>query len=150
MPRAWPIIVGIAVLGCKDKEASRPSGQHSPAAPGSGVAAGGPSASAPAVPRLDPAAAGSAFDTEHEDKDWASHTEAAIKAAAPDLTDVDCKARQCRATLTALNEAELMTKADKLSDEGNLRGTGAHSVLLTAPTTVNGKLSMQLYVRYDR
>lgn len=142
MPWVWPIIVGISLLGCKDKEAPRPP----PVATGSGVAA----QAAPAVPRLDPGVAGSAFDSEQEDKNWATSTEAAIKLAAPDLTDVDCKARQCRATLTASSEAELMAKADKLSDETNLRGTEAHSVLLTTPTTVNGKLSMQIYVRYDR
>ena len=152
MPPVWPFLVGITVLGCKDKEAPRPTEQHSPARTGSGVPRqpGGPATTAPEIPRLDPEVAGAAFDGEQEDKDWAIHTEAAIKAAAPELTDVDCKARQCRATMTAMTQEELMQRAERLSDEQSLRGTQAHSVLLTAPTNVNGKLSMQIYVRYDR
>ncbi len=142
------------MLGCKDPEAKPPPNQG-PVPAGSGVAAPpttkatGVTSAAPA-PRLDPEAAGSAFDAEIEDKQWAVETESAIKAAAPELTEVDCKERQCRGTLTATTDVELAAMTDKLSEDTSVRGTGARSVLLTAPVTKDGKVSMQIYVTYDR
>ena len=154
--RLWlvTVVAGITALGCKDKEAPRSAEQQKPVPAGSGVAPPPPTAtgvtSAPAMPRLDPAAAGSAFDAENEDKAWAVTTESAIKAVAPELTEVDCKQRQCRATLSATTDTELARMTDKLSEEDSVRGTGAKSVLLTAPVTVGGKLTMKIYVTYER
>lgn len=164
MYSAWPIIVGISLLGCKDKPPAKPAEQRAAAPAPSGATAGSaavpapsppstpsaPATSAPPIPRLDPTVAGAAFEAEAEDKDWAVNTERAIKAAVPDLTDIDCKQSQCRATLTATSEAELVTKADRLSEDDSLRGTNAKNVLLTAPTSANGTLSMKIYVTYDR
>lgn len=161
MYSAWPIIVGISLLGCKDKQPTKPAEQHSAAPAPSGATAGSatvptapppsaPAISAPAIPRLDPTVASAAFDAESEDKEWAANTERAIRAAVPDLTDIDCKQSQCRATLTAASEAELVSKADRLSEDDSLRGTKAKNVLLTAPTSANGTLSMKIYVTYDR
>jgi hypothetical protein len=145
-------ITGLTGVGCKDKEAPRPGEKPVVVPPGSGVAA--PKATgvtaAPPTPRLDPTAAAATFDAEEEDKEWAATTEAAIKASSPELTDVDCKQRQCRATLSAATDVELARMADKLSGEDSVRGTGAENVLLTAPEPVNGKLSMKIYVTYER
>ena len=153
----WLFAVAITALGCKDKEAPKPVEQRPAAPAGSGAPpapvappAGPAAPAAPAMPRLDPAAASAEFTSETEDKEWAPKTEAAIKAAVPELTDVDCRQHQCRATLHATNENDLVSRADKLSNEDSLRGTGARTVLLTAPVTTNGKLSMKIYVRYDR
>jgi len=91
------------------------------------------------------------FDQEVEDKGWAVSTERAIKAVAPDLTDVDCKQHSCRAQLSAVTPEELMQKANALEAEGSLRGTsGAKQLLLTAPQEIGGKHVMKIYVRYDR
>ncbi len=153
------IAAGISLLGCKDEQRSpaptqtAPSTATAPAKEPAKEPTPAPSAatSAAPVPRLDPETIGPTFDQEVEDKDWAVNTERAIKALAPELTDVDCKQSQCRATLTATNEAELVAKTDKLSEETSLRGTpNAKHVLLTAPKTVDGKLTMQIYVQYDR
>lgn len=151
----WLITVGISALGCKDPEPAKAPPPRAPAPSGSGVAAPAPSAppagsaaiAAPAPPRLDPVAA---FDSETEDRDWAVNTERLIKAAAPDLTDIDCKQQQCRATLTGASEAELVAKATNLEAEDGLRGTEAHSVLLTATERVGDKLSMKIYIRFER
>jgi hypothetical protein len=90
------------------------------------------------------------FDHQVEDKDWATNTERAIAAVAPELADVDCRQNQCRATVTAATEEELVAKAGKLSAEDGLRSTEARTVLMSAPETVNGKLTMKLYIQYDR
>jgi len=151
----WLIAAGISLLGCKDEQRSpapaptpTPTVKADPTPAPTPTAAPAAAPSAPATPRLDSEAT---FDEEVEDKDWAINTERAIKALAPELTNVDCKQRQCRATLTAATEAELVAKTDKLSNEDSLRGTPkAKHVLLSAPTTVDGKLTMQIYVQYDR
>ena len=161
MRAAWPIFVGIALVGCKDSQPSKPAEQHSPPAPTSGAGSaatksdspaltGSAAISAPPMPRLDPAEAKAAFDAEAEDKEWAASTERAIKSAMPDLADIDCKQQQCRATLNASSEADLVKKAERLSDGQALKGTNAKRVMLTAPTDENGKQSMTIYVVYDR
>jgi hypothetical protein len=154
----WLITVPISVLGCKDPEPAKAPAPRAPVPAGSGVAAPTPAAppagsaaiAAPATPRLDPNAAAAAFDSETEDRDWAINTERVIKTAAPELADIDCKQQQCRATMTADTEAELVAKTTKLESEDGLRGTEAHSILLTAPQVVNGKLAMKIYVRFER
>jgi hypothetical protein len=158
MRAVWPIFVASALLGCKDSQPAKPADQPpAPAAPsGAGSAATAtPRArasalSVPAMPRLDETTSNAAFEAEVEDKDWAGKTERAIKAAAPELADIDCKQRQCRATLTAASEADLVAKADRLSDGEALGRTDAKRILLTGPVDANGKLSMKIYVMYDR
>lgn len=160
MLRAWAIFAGITLLGCKGQDAPKPA-EAPPAPPGAAPTHSapaptptptGPAApSAPALPRLDPATTAAEFDKEVEDRDWAPRTERAIKAAAPELTDVDCKERSCRATLSAASADELARKADELEREDSLRGTsGAQRLMLTAPETVDGTLRMKIYVRYSR
>lgn len=151
----WIFAVGISLLGCKDEQRSPaptpPTASPPTPRPTAKASEPTPAPSAPEAPRLAPEAVGSSFDEEVEDKDWATNTERAIKALAPELTNVDCKQRQCRATLTAASEAELVSKTDKLSEEDSLRGTpNARHVLLTAPKTIDGKLTMEIYVQYDR
>jgi len=142
------IFVASSLLGCKDDQRS-----PAPPAPATATPAKAPSAPATAAeppPRLTPAGA-EGFDTEIEDKDWATNTERAITAVAPELADVDCRRTQCRATISAGTQEELVAKAEKLSSDEGIRSTeGARSVLLSAPETVNGKLTMKLYIEYDR
>jgi hypothetical protein len=139
------IFVGIAVLGCKDEQ-SKPVPA---AATGSGVAPGQSATPAAPMPSLPPGGA-ETFESETEDKDWAANTEHAIEAVAPELSDVDCRQDQCRATLTAATQDELVAEAQKLDSADGLRSTEARHVLLSAPETVNGKLTMKLYIQYER
>ena len=58
---------------------------------------------------------------------------------------------QCRATVTAASEAELMAAIDKLQEEDSLRGVeGLQSIKLTQPEQRDGKVAMRLYVRFNR
>jgi len=137
------IVVGIALVGCKDPEAKQPAKQ--PPAPVPSAPA--PVTAAPPTPSLPPSAE---FDSEVEDRDWAVNTERAIAAAAPELSDIDCKQHQCRASITAGTEQELVAKAEKLNSDDGLRSTEARGVVLSAPETINGRLTMKLYIQYER
>jgi hypothetical protein len=155
MRSAWLIVVGISVLACKDKEAARPAEQ--PSAPGEPTPASRPAAPtpdptggamhAPERPQLDPARE---FDEEREDRAWADATEQAITAVAPELRDVTCRERQCRATLAAATEAELVALTNKLERDDALPSTEARNILLTEAKQDGGKVAMTIYIRYDR
>lgn len=148
MRSSWLFLVGIAVLGCKDKPAEKPAEPASPAAkpaapstPESGRAA----TNAPAPPAL-----AQDFDAEQEDAAWADAQEKTIRAVAPDVSDVTCRQQQCRVTLGAATMEELVARTEKLQREDSLRSTEAKSILLSAPETIDGKPSIKIYVRYDR
>lgn len=148
MRSPWLFLVGIAVLGCKDKPAEKPAEPASPAAkpaapstPESGRAA----TNAPAPPAL-----AQDFDAEQEDAAWADAQEKTIRAVAPDVSDVTCRQQQCRVTLGAATMEELVARTEKLQREDSLRSTEAKSILLSAPETIDGKPSIKIYVRYDR
>src|SRR5688500_9803647 len=119
----WVFVVGFAVLGCKDKD-KQPSPAHkesaatettqATAAPDRpSLAPGDPNK--PAV--VDQPAADMArdFEAEAEDPAWAKATEKSIRAVAPELTDLECHGHQCRATVTAATEDELVQKVERLS-----------------------------------
>lgn len=156
MRRHWLILVGIAVLGCKDKPAEKPAEPASPAAkpaapstpePGTSAtnAPGAAAINAPAPPAL-----AQEFDAESEDAAWADSQEKTIRAVAPDVSDVVCRQQQCRVTLGAATMEELVARTEKLQREDSLRSTEAKSILLSAPETIDGKPSIKIYVRYDR
>ena len=146
--RALPLLIaGIALFGCKDEPRSAPSA--TPAKTPAQSPAPAPVTATEPPPSLGPSGP-EGFDTEVEDKDWATNTERAIAAVAPDLGDVDCRRTQCRATITAATQEELVAKAEKLNSDEGIRSTEARSVLLSAPETINGKLTMKLYIEYDR
>jgi hypothetical protein len=154
MRRAWPIIVGLSVLACKAKEAPRPADQpgetsqtQAPTVPTPEPRGGGAAIHAPERPQLDPARE---FDEEREDRVWADATEKAIAAVAPELRDVSCRERQCRATLSAATEAELVALTNKLEQDDSLRSTDARNILLTETKRDGDKLAMTIYIRYDR
>jgi len=73
-----------------------------------------------------------------------------IKAVAPDLTDVACGAIDCSATLTAVNQDELVARAEKLQTEDSLRQLEARGVVLSAPTKKDAKVSMTIRVLFDQ
>ena len=147
MRGSWLIVAGICVFGCKDKETPK----STQATPGSATSL--PTSTAqpqppPAAPKLD---LDEAFKAETEDKVWADATEKSIKAVAPDLADVTCLQHQCRATVIAASDAELVAKVEALQSESALRGLDhAKNVLLTAAEQRDGKLAMKIYVRFDR
>lgn len=135
------ICVGISTLGCKDP------GSGKPAAQGSAVAPAGKTATpaAPTAPSLD-----TAFNAEGEDKAWAEATTKEIQAVAPELKDVTCHQKQCRATLSAATQDELVAKTDKIQSEDSLRQLDARGVLLSSPEQKDGTYKLTLYVKFDR
>ena len=144
-------LVGIAVSGCKDKQPAKPA---EPATPG--VAQKPTPAPAhtaepqrPAEPPvLEP---DQAFDAETRDAAWANSAEQSIEAVAPQLTDVTCKQMQCRVTLSAASEAELVDATEKLQREDSLRGLdGVQHMILTRAEQQGGTHAMKIYVRFDR
>jgi hypothetical protein len=146
-------VVGITAFGCKDKQPTKGAEQTSQGATPGSSPAPKLAPAAPAPPALDPGTnqLDQAFATESVDSAWAAMAEKSIHAVAPQLTDVTCKQMQCRVTLTAASEEEIMTAADKLQGEDSLRGIdGAQAVLLTRPEPRDGKLAMTIYVRFDR
>jgi hypothetical protein len=155
MRPGWLISVGISLLGCKDDHRAQPSAPATP--PPAPVAAEKP-APTPAPPHVAPVTAPAtdrphldeAFAAEAEDKAWASATEQAIKAVAPELTGIECHQTQCQAVVTAASPDALAQLTDKLQGPDALPSTDAQNVLLTAPVTGDGKTSMTIYIRYDR
>jgi hypothetical protein len=142
-------LVGIAAFGCKDNQSAKPS---EPATPGS-AAAVTTAPTPPAQPRAEAPTleADKLFDAETRDATWANSAEKTIEAVAPQLADVACRHMQCRATVTAASEAELMAAIDKLQEEDSLRGVeGLQSIKLTQPEQRDGKVAMRLYVRFNR
>ena len=78
-------------------------------------------------------------------------TEQAIRAVAPQLHDVTCRYNQCRATLSARSEAELVTAVDKLQTPESLLGVQeAKSIKLTQPVKQDSGYAMTIYIRFDR
>jgi hypothetical protein len=143
------ILVGIVTLGCKDKTSP----------PGPAPARARPTPETPAAPPATPQRApeaptletGASFDAETRDAAWASSAEQSIHAVAPQLTAVTCKRLQCRATLTAVNETEMMAAIDKLQADDSLRSIDdMQNIKLTQPQPQNGTLAMTLYIRFDR
>jgi hypothetical protein len=151
MRLACIFLVGIAAVGCKDKQPA-PAAEHQPpaaprATPETPRSAALPQPTPP-PPALD---ADKSFEAETRDAVWASATEQAIEAVAPQLTDVTCRRMQCRVTLTAASEAELVAATDKLEADDSLRGIeGAQHILLSRPEQEGGKYAMKIYVRFDR
>lgn len=148
---SWLFVVGIAAGACKDKGAApapKPAEQPVPAAPVTpDRPAGEPAPRAVPPPTLE---AGSAFAAEQQDAAWASATEKAIAAVAPELTSIECRQSHCRATLTGASDPELVARTEKIQEPEGLPSTDAKSVLLSAPEVVDGKRVMTIYVRYDR
>lgn len=152
----WLFLVGISLLGCKDKQPASPAPAPTPAAaPATGSA---PAPAAPAEHAAPVTAMASdrpslerAFESEPEDKVWADATEAAIRAVAPELSDVTCHQAQCQATLHGAGVAQVATAADQLESADKLPATGAKHVLLTAPENgSDGTSTMTIFIRYER
>lgn len=151
MRLTWVFVVGIAVVGCKDKQAAKSA---EPAPKGTTTATpGSPTSGAEAQPR--PAAptlpADELFAKETTDSEWAPGAERAVRAVAPELKDLACKHDQCRATVVATNETELMAAIDKLQTPESLLGVPeAKSIKLTQPVQSGTGYAMTIYIRFDR
>ncbi len=147
-------LVGIAASGCKDKQPARPP-EPARAPGGTATPGSAPPATSTARPQL-PAPAprlalDQSFDAEARDAAWAGSTEQSIHAVAPQLTDVTCKQMQCRVTLTAASEAELVDATERLQRDDSLKGLdGVQHILLTRPAADGGRQAMTIYVRFDR
>jgi hypothetical protein len=140
MRLGWLIFAGISTLGCKDPSSGQPAAHGSAAAPIAPVAK-----SATPGPTL-----GSA-DAVEEDRAWANATVKEINAVAPELADVSCANKQCRATLSAATQDELVAKTDRLQSEDSLRQLDARGVLLSgAPEQKDGAYKVTVYVKFDR
>jgi hypothetical protein len=141
-------LVGIAAGACKDEQPAKAPEPGPVANPDPANSAPTPPQPRAQAPTLEP---DRLFDAETRDATWASSAEQSIDAVAPQLRDVTCRHMQCRATLTAATEAELMTATDKLQSDDSLRGIeGVQSIKLTQPEQRDGKLVMRLFVRFNR
>lgn len=157
MRTGWLISVGISLVGCKD---DRPATPRPPATAPAAPVAAAPAAPTPApepqrvaavtAPATDRPRLSEEFSAESEDKAWADATEQAIKAVAPQLTNVTCRQTQCQATITAASPDEVARLTDTIQEPDALPSTEAKNVLLTGLTTDGGKASMTIYIRYDR
>ncbi|HEX5058033.1 MAG TPA: hypothetical protein VFV99_01680 [Kofleriaceae bacterium] len=147
----WVFVVGIAAFGCKDKQPAKsadpaPKGT-TPTTPGSptSAAVSQPRSAAPTLP------ADELFAKESTDSEWAPGAERAVRAVAPELEDLACKHDQCRATVVATNETELMAAVDKLQTPESLLGVPeAKSIKLTQPVQSGNGYTMTIYIRFDR
>jgi hypothetical protein len=151
----WLILVGISLLGCKDKPSAQPVAQKPPpGSAGSAVAAkvepSGPSVGGAAINARDAPRLPEFFDQEQEDKDWATNTEQAINAVAPQLKNLECRTTECKGTLTAASPEELMKIEDKLQEPDGLPSTDAKNILLAGTPADGGMSTITVYVRYER
>lgn len=141
-------VVGIMASACKDKQPAKPPEPAPVVTPGSAISTPTQPPPSAGAPTLD---ADKLFDAETRDATWANSAEQSIEAVAPQLTDVTCRHMQCRATLTAASEADLMAATDKLQADDSLRSIeGLQSIKLTQPEQRDGKFAMRLYVRFNR
>ncbi len=158
MRYGWLISVGISLVGCKDDRPATPPRPAIPAAASPARVAAPAPAPSPELARVAPVTAPATdrprlseeFSAESEDKAWADATEQAIKAVAPQLTNVTCHRTQCEATITAASPDELALLTDKIQEPDALPSTDAKNVLLTGASTDGGKTSMTIYIRYNR
>jgi hypothetical protein len=143
------LLVGIIAVGCKDPPAAKPPEPARSATPETGASA--PTAQPQPRAEAPTLEADKVFDAETRDARWADSAEQTIEAVAPQLHDVSCRRMQCRATLTASTEAELMAAIDKLSEQDSLQGVdGLRSIKLTQPEQRDGKVAMRLFVQFNR
>jgi len=151
MRLTWVFVVGIAALGCKDKQPAKsaepaPNGT-TPATPGSPTSQARPQPR-PEAPTLPP---DEIFATQATDSEWAPNAERAVRAVAPELKDLTCKRDQCRATVVATSEAELVGAVDRLQTPESLLGVPeAKSLKLTQPVKGDNGYAMTIYIRFDR
>jgi hypothetical protein len=148
-------LVGIAAVACKGDPPAKPAERGRPVATPDPVKPALPAqpGEAPPEPAADPSTSESdpLFDAEPRDADWAPTAERQIHAVAPQLTNVLCKRAQCRVTLTAASEAELVGATEKLQGDNSLRGIdGVQHILLTRPEERGGKQVITIYVKFDR
>ena len=144
MRLTWLIVVGVAVVACKDRQAAKSADRSMRATPGSGSSSAAQQPSPPA-PTLQ---ANEVFDQEKtgQDPEWAAWATQAIHAVAPKL-ELECRHSACRSTLTAPSEAELVAETEQLQ-----------AALMTVPEALSVKLSrpdatkpaIVIYVLFDR
>jgi hypothetical protein len=99
-------------------------------------------------------AAGTAFEAEVRDRDWAPATEKEIKrrfsvgVREGKLESAECRQDQCLLTMSGTEEEMTKVLAD-LETEGGLRGYADH-IILDGPVQQNGKLIVRAYAVFDR
>jgi hypothetical protein len=140
MRLTWLIVVGIAAVGCKDRQA----GKSARATPGSGSSSVAPQPR-PEAPTLPPDKIFSDEATDSAFVEWAGQT---LRDRAPQLEDVSCKRTMCRGTVTAASETELADKVEKLQTRESLLGV-ADSIKLTGVVRRDDRFAMTIYVTFD-
>ncbi len=127
-------------------------------APATGAPAAGEPAAGDASPVAEigsaaagPAASGVAFSAQTRDPAWAGATEQTIQrrlASVTTLRRTECRHDTCELTLGGSTEAIADTLA-ALEGRAGLRDLAAH-VLLTAPETQDGVMTLRAYVSFER
>ena len=135
---AAPVAADLVAPATGDPAAGAQAGVASPAAAtGSGAA--------------DPPASDVAFSAQVRDPAWAGATEQTIQrrlAAVKTLRKTECRRDTCELTLGGSTEAIADTLA-ALEGRAGLRDLAAH-VLLTAPETQDGVMTLRAYVSFER
>ncbi len=173
MAARWPILVGavaisggIAWFGCGSND--KPAGKIAPE--GSGALTPAPAAGSSAqrsgkidvAPLQHPqhtatpaeaAPANAAFEAQSRDAEWASDTEADIKAKLKflkggTLDHVECRQDQCLLSMSG-SDADVMTSISEIESQGGLRDFADH-ILLTGPEQRDGKMTIKIYASFDR
>ena len=152
MRLTWLIVVGIATAGCKDKSPSGAAQSADRATAGSATPKTATGATPQPRPETPTLPADQLFAEESEDSQWAGRVEQTLRVSAPKLEGVDCKHTQCRATLAARTESELVDAIEKIPiDTALLMGLDQPpSVKLTQPVQRDGAFAMTFYIRFDR
>lgn len=174
--RAWIVVAGLALTGCRDREApaakpdvSQGSGRAAIAAPeGPSLGSGAPIDAASEVPELatppqgqgQPAAtppvpgasARDAFAAQTRDPSWAPGVEAEISKRLRTLNvsvdRVECRHDQCELSVGGVEDAV----TDAIAKLEGKRGLGgyASSLLLTAPEQQGERIVVRAYATFDR
>lgn len=89
------------------------------------------------------------FDSEPEDQPWATDKAREVKRLVPNLEEVRCKSRQCRAIVRAKSVDDLQATIRALREQDDLRHEAQWAQ--TPPTTLpDGTLEVQVYGHFAR
>ncbi len=130
-------LLGISLLGCKDKES--PKGQPAASAPAPQNAQ--PKVATPETPKLQ--------EPTEDMAAWGKEMETRLPEIAPQLKNVKCEPKKCAATLTAANDQAINDAITELENNEPLQAVGAKHVLLSgSPEQKDGKVSVTVYVQF--
>jgi hypothetical protein len=150
----WRIVLGVALVACKDGSAPAPpqveSSVPTHAPTPQPARAPKPSLPAPVTPSppSPPQQIAQQFDAEPVDRFWKTNTEAEIRRRVPNANAIECHQTLCRITLAG-SETDVGAQSEQLGNEHSLQGI-VGSIVLTAPDKrADGTLELRAYARFE-